>query len=302
MRDIRAFQKYLPQRIAFAVGNLPHEVLKTASEIRLRYRGAASVTAGKRNLPFDSSGRVCGQKEAVSATQSELAECVSLLARGSMYTVSEFLPFGYLPLQEGGRAGVCGKGLTKNGELTGFLEVTSVDLRLHKNVVDFAAPLIKEFCSRGPVGTVVISPPGMGKTTFLRSAALLLARGVGIRPYRVGVADEREELMAGMTELGLMDVLSGVKKSRALEILTRTMSPQVLICDELNHEDALAVSLAQNTGVALIASAHASGVDDLKHRRGLWDMVCSGAFRLAVTLTERDGEFCCSICDTDVLK
>lgn len=274
---------------------------KSATEIRLRLGGAVSVTVGTKNLAFDPAGRICRQSEAISATGSELSECVSLLAHGSLYTVSEFLPLGYVPLKEGGRAGVCGRALTKNGAVVGFSEITSVSLRLHRNVADFAAPLIKEFSKRGPVGTVVISPPGMGKTTFLRSAALLLARGEGTKPLRVGVADEREEILAGITETGFLDVLSGMKKSRALELLTRTMSPQVLICDELNHEDAEAVSLACNTGVALIASAHAGSIDDLRHRPGLWELVRSGAFRLAVTLWAKDDRRLCDITETEVL-
>ena len=276
---------YLPPRIALAVNGLPENILKNADEIRLRKDAAASVTCGKKNFTFDKYGDICGLDKAVCASANELAECFSRLSDGSLYTCDKAIAKGYIPIPGGGRAGICGKAEVRKGVLTGFSEIYSVDLRIHRFIRDSATALIREYAADKVRGTVVVSPPAGGKTTFLRSAAFLLANGIGIDPLRVCVCDEREEIMAGMPpQRGLADVIYGAPKAEAMSIFTRTMAPQLLICDEISAEDCKAVLEAQNCGVPLLASAHGQGLDGLMKRPFMKELIGSGVFELCVTL------------------
>lgn len=282
--------RYLPFRISKAVMSLPSGILSNANEIRLRSGGALTVTSGGKNIPVSSNGRPCRLSEAVRTTKSEIEECVALITQGSLYRYDDCVSQGFVPLPEGGRAGICGKALVRDGRIIGFSEILSVNLRIHRSVNSFAEPLIRQFGRNGISGAIVISPPGVGKTTFLRSAAFLLATGDGTDCHRVGIADEREELTAGLDCIGMTDIITGVKKERAIEMLVRTMSPEVIICDEISPSEEAGVMAALNTGVSVIASAHATDLQMLMARKGMRDMLLSGAFKTAVELgADKDG-------------
>jgi stage III sporulation protein AA len=155
--------------------------------------------------------------------------------------------------------------------------------------------LIKYYAREGLCGTLVYSPPAMGKTTFLRSAAYLLAEGRNIRPYRVGIVDERCEIYIRGIADGLIDVVTNCPKAYAIELLCRTMSPEVIICDEIGSGEQDAVINAQNTGVHLIASAHGDSIAGLRRRPFINKMLEAGLFDTAVKLNADEDGFHCDI-------
>lgn len=290
--------RYLPIRISQAVHLLPNNIFESVNEIRLRKNAPISLTAGNNNLFLDESGRLCNMRKAMRITDSELEECVSKLTNGSFYTCDRFVAEGFIPLAEGGRAGVCGRAKTENGKITGFAEIYSINLRLHRFLPRAAEQLINEFSENGIQGTLVCSPPALGKTTFLRSAIYLLATGQGISPQRIGVADQRLELSAGIADLGIADIISGAPKGDAISLLTRTMAPQIIVCDEIGVDECDAVIEAQNTGVYLIASAHCKSPKELQKRGRLKALLDSGIFPLCAVLGY-DGNHTCTIAKTE---
>lgn len=291
--------KYLPLRISCAVHLLPQEILLAANEIRIRKHAPVSVTVGNKNLLFDENGSPCHISRALRATDAELNECLSKLTNGSLYTCDEFVASGFIPLAEGGRAGVCGRANLRGGKMQGFAEIYSVNLRLHRFLPDAALPLANEFARRGVCGTIVCSPPALGKTTFLRSIAYLLSTGRAGECRRVGIADERCEISVGIANQGLTEIITGAPKVEAISILTRTMSPEVIICDELSATEADAVLESQNTGVALIASAHCIDPSGLKRRGRMKQLLENGVFPLCVMLGY-DGRYTCTVAETEV--
>lgn len=298
VNSIDVLFKYLPLRISRAVHSLPSEIFGSVNEIRLRKNAPVSLTVGTKNILFDESGHVCGINSAIYATECELTECISKLTGGSLYTCDEYISQGFIPLAEGGRAGVCGRVAIRSGKMSGFAEIYSVNLRLHRFVPEFATPLITEYRTKGLCGALVCSPPALGKTTFLRSAAYMLSAGKGIAPKRVALADERAELAAGINKAGLLDVISGVHKSEAINLLTRTMAPEVIVCDEIGANEVDTLLEAQNTGVCLIASAHCNTPKDLLKRGRMKKLLESGIFPLCVLLGQ-NGTFGCEIAETE---
>lgn len=276
--------RYLPIRISRAIHSLPPEILDRLNEIRLRKNAPLSVTVEQKNVFLDENGTPCHVTRAIRASENEMQEAVSRLTGGSLYSYGEYISRGFIPIPEGGRAGVCGKAVTEGNKIIGFSEITSIDLRLHRFVPDFAIPLVEEYRKNGIRGTIVCSPPALGKTTFLRSVAYLLSSGKGMRPKRVAIADERSEISVGIEKLGTVDILSGAPKAEAINILTRSMAPEIIICDEISASESDSVTEAQNTGVHLIASAHCETPAELYRRGRLGSMLDSGIFPLSVIL------------------
>ncbi len=283
--------RYLPFRVSSALRLLPKEVSEKLTEIRLRKRSPVSITVGMKNLFFREDGVVCRPERGIHLSDTELEECIGRLTENSLYTCDEYLAQGFIPIPEGGRAGICGRMNYRNGKICGFAEITSVNIRLHRFLPDVAGALISEFKTNGLVGTLVCAPPALGKTTFLRSSAYLLANGRGISPKRIGIADEREELSAGLPKSGLTDIISGIPKSQAITMLTRTMSPEAIICDEIAPKDVEAVVEAQNTGVSLLASAHCKTPKELLNRGSMKKLIEYNIFPLCVVLEYKDGYF-----------
>ncbi len=290
--------KYLPLRISRAVHLLPENIFDSISEIRMRKNAPITVTSAGKNIFFDADGRVCNINKGIKATEEEMAEFISNLTCGSLYTCDEYLSQGFIPLPDGGRAGICGRMNYFEGTPIGFSEIYSVNLRIPRFIPEFAMPLIREFNKNGITGTIVCSPPGLGKTTFLKSIAFLLANGKGIDTKRVAIADERCELSSGIPLTGAMDILSGIPKAQGITMLTRTMSPEIIICDEISPDDTQPLLEAQNTGVCLIASAHCKTPRELMKRGKMKLILESGIFPLCVNLDE-NGSFTFNITKTE---
>lgn len=272
---------YVPARLQELVMRLPEEMLETVTEIRLRADGPFTVTAGGRNVFLDINGKACELKNAVICSRKDVSDCICLMTKGSMYSYGETIKRGYIPLADGSRAGISGRAISSQSGIESVPEITSINIRLKRDVNTFAARLIDWYSHYGICGTLVFSPPAAGKTTFLRSVAYLLATGTMCRPTRVGIADERGELLIPG---GITDTLSGCSKADAIEILYRTMSPEVIVCDEIGAEESDKVINAQNTGVSLIASSHADSLDSLFRRPFMKSMIDHGVFSLFVKL------------------
>ena len=272
---------YLPMRLLTCVQALPSDLQAQITEVRLRVEKPFSVTAYGRNILLDARGAPTDMHRAVRVTRTELEDMLSRLTEGSRYAYEEQMARGFLTLRDGCRAGIAGEMLPHPTLPNVFLfgNVTSINLRISRTVPDFAHALVTRL-KKEPTGVLVVSPPAGGKTTFLRSAAHLLASG--IRPFRVGIADERHELAVSD---GLCDRICGCPKAVAVELLTRTMSPEFLICDEIGVGEETALLAAQNTGVHLIASAHGGSVEQALRRPCVRTLYEAGVFGLFVLLS-----------------
>lgn len=193
--------------------------------------------------------------------------------------------------------GLCGTVVKKDGKIVTLRELSSLSIRVARSVTGLAGPLLPQLTRDGRLlSTLILAPPGAGKTTLLRDLVRALSDGEGCAPHRAAVADERGEVAAlwrGEPQLYVgrhTDVLDGCSKGEGLSILIRGMNPQAAAVDELGGgEDVRAVAEAAGCGVAVLATAHGTGLDDLRRRPVCRELLSAGVFRRLVVLERRDG-------------
>ena len=228
-------------------------------EIRLRRGRRASLTLSGRNLMLDTI-----------LDGAEIDGTLTGMCSGSLYAYSDTINRGYISLPGGVRVGVCGRANCEGERMIGVHEISSLVIRIpHKasRVGEPICELLREF--HRTRGVLIYSPPGVGKTTLLRGVISLLASGE--RPLRTAVVDTRGELTFSVGGGDLcVDVLSGYPRALGIEIATRTLSAEVIVCDEIgDYTEAMALVSSHNCGVPLIASAHAGSIDELLRRTGI---------------------------------
>ena len=227
----------------------------------------------------------------VRITRAHIDEALEIASRSSLYARKNSIAEGFLTIEGGHRIGICGTGVIKDGQVDFLKDISSLNYRLSCEYRGAADMLLKRvMTASGVLNTLIISPPGAGKTTMLRDLARSLSHG-GVK---VGIVDERSEIAAmcgGVSpfDLGdLTDVLDGVKKSDGMTMMLRSMAPDVIITDEIGRpEDITAMKAAINSGVKIITSIHGSGVEQVQRRAELSE--CLGFFELFCTLSRREG-------------
>ena len=240
---------YLPKRLRDAVIRTAALWHQPISEIRLRSGRALSVTLGCGNV-------LCG----VTCTAEEVTETAANLCRGSLYAHTEELREGLIAAANGIRAGIAGQAVYENGRITALRDFTALSIRIPHRIEGVGEPLASAI--RAGKSTLVYGAPGSGKTTLLREAIPLLSSGS--TPLRVAVIDTRLELAAGIPEAVTADVFGGWQRMDGILAAVRTLSPEVIVCDEISGSgDAAAVRAARNAGVTVAASVHGRSENDL---------------------------------------
>ena len=206
------------------------------------------------------------------------------LSEHSLYARGEEMRHGYVTLRGGHRMGLCGR-MTTGADGRSLKDAASLCIRIAcqwPGAADDLMPLCLD--GQRPQSLLLIGPPGSGKTTLLRDLARQLASGASV--VQTAIVDERGEIAAcvrGVPQLDVgssTDVLDRCPKAEAIPMLVRAMNPHVIITDELGGtEDADAVEEMLRCGVAVIASAHASCLEEARERKGVGRLLKSGAFR-----------------------
>ena len=216
----------------------------------------------------------------VILTDGQIGEILHAMCGGSLYAYADTIRQGYLTMDGGIRVGVCGSAAIEGARVIGVSAVTGLVIRLPHTVTVDIEPLTQRIYASGrPRGTLIFSPPGVGKTTILRALARDAASPARGRMQTV-VIDTREELKYGLEGVDLtLHILSRYPRELGIEIAVRTLGAELILCDEIgSRADAEAILSAANSGVPLIASAHAASLEELLARPPLYTLHRAGVF------------------------
>ena len=256
--------KYLPEK---ARRMLTFKNIGDAEEIRLR-KGLPLVVVFSDKSYFLSNDATFTDNinNAVIISGDDINEALELIVKSSLYTAENSLKQGFVTVEGGNRIGISGSAVVSNSKITSIRNISGLNYRIAKEIFGSSDKIIDKIYHNNTIqNTLIISPPCCGKTTILRD----IARNLSNKGLKVSIADERNEISALSSgylgfDLGYSaDVLEGVPKKDSFRILIRSMSPDVIITDELGgDEDYHSVKKAIYSGVSVIATVHADSREE----------------------------------------
>lgn len=284
-----------------ALQSLDPGVAVRLEEVRLRLGRPLAVGSDGRELFVCADGQLTSDPgRAYRLTRDDLEATLQLLFRGSLYAVEDQLSQGYVTVAGGHRVGFCGRAVVEGGRIARLVDISSLSFRVCREVWGAADPIMP-FLVKGDAvrGALILSAPLGGKTTVLRDAVRQLSDGVpalGFPGAKVCLVDERSEVAGSWNGepqryVGLRtDVLDAAPKAAGMMMAVRAMSPRVVATDELGGAaDVAAVEEALHAGVEVLATAHASSLEEARLRPHLGALLDRGVFPRVILLSRRLG-------------
>ncbi len=276
---------------------------ETLEEIRIRKGLPLCLVLSSGDVFLSPAGMEVTPQESFRPDDSEVQRTFALFTDCSSYAMETELATGYVTLPGGHRVGLVGRMSAFSSEKYVLREVYGFNIRIARHVKGVSEKVLPRILTgdpeKRPRSTLIVSPPRAGKTTMLRDLSRVLSEGrseMKLRPCHVGVVDERSEIAAcyeGVPQHDLgprVDVLDRCPKDMGMMMLIRSMSPDVVVTDEIGGDaDAKACAEACSAGVAILASAHARDIEDLARRPYSSWLINKGYFEVFVVLSRRNG-------------
>lgn len=279
---------FLPKNIADLISQIPPKEKEELEEIRIRI-----------NRPMEITLKGAPRFLSYIIQPEDAFHLLNKISHFSIYTLEEELKRGYITVSGGHRIGLAGKVILEEGKVKAIRDISSFNIRIAREKVGIAGPIIPYIFQGGWMHTMVIGPPQTGKTTLLRDIARMISSGVpkrGIQACKVGIVDERSEIAGcvnGIPQLTFgnrLDVLDGCPKAEGMMMMIRSMSPDVLIVDEIGRkEDAEAIQEAVHAGIKLIMTTHGTSIEEIRNRPSLKHILAERIFQRFVVLSRKDG-------------
>ena len=276
---------------------LNEEVIENMQEIRLRIGQPVLIILGNKEYGITKTG-LCKIDKSYIVQDKDMEAAIRIISGFSIYALEDELKQGYITIEGGHRVGIVGRAVIENGHIKTLRNISAMNIRIAHQVIGCSKEVLPYMISKERVyHTLIVSPPKCGKTTLLRDIVRSLSNGFsGYGPYTVGVVDERSEIAAcylGVPQNDIgprTDVLDGCPKVEGMRILLRSMSPDILVVDEIGkREDILAIEEVLGAGISVVSTVHGNGIDDCLKKPLLSEMIREKLFERIIVLSSKRG-------------
>lgn len=260
-------------------------------EIRLRIgKPLLCYYRGREHMIMQEHG------QPVIVSHEDIQEMLDYVSHYSLYAYEGDMRQGFITIRGGHRVGLTGQVIMEGGRVKNLRNISSVNLRISHEQTGCGAKVFPYITKGHSVyHTLILSPPGCGKTTLLRDLIRQISEGTHrMKGMSVGVVDERSEIGGcykgvPQNQLGMRtDILDGCPKAEGMLMLIRSMNPKVIAVDEIGlEEDVHAIAYAMHCGCKLLATAHAESLAELQEKPLLKEMLEQEQFERYVVLTNR---------------
>ena len=274
---------------------------ESLQEIRLRANRPIFVLSDQGEQMLGPDGRYTKEESrAVVAGEKEIGDILQHVCHYSLYAFEDELRQGFVTVAGGHRVGIAGRVVLEGEKIRTIKHISCLNIRVSHQIKGVAAPVLPQLYLEGKIlNTLIISPPGCGKTTLLRDLVRQVSDGNSYgRGLSVGIVDERSEIAGcfqGMPQNDVgkrTDVLDGCPKEQGMMILLRAMSPSVIAVDEIgSKKDIEAIHMASRCGCNILATIHGEGIEDVSGRDGMGKLMEEGLFERILILTKKQGKF-----------
>ena len=262
------------------------------NEIRIRAGKPITYLCNTKSYFLGQNGATNSPNQALYGSYSLIEDIVFRASNFSIYAVNEQLKQGFIMVDGGIRIGVCGD-VVFDGEVKTIKNFSSICIRVPHMIKNVSLPIFKHILNDGDINnTLIISPPGAGKTTMLRD--LIYQFSNHNYPYNIFIADERGEITGGINNslnLGnFYDKITFLNKKATILMGIRSMSPDILITDELGTKDDFeSIEYASNCGISLICTIHAKDLNEVKNKPEFKAIMDKEVFKRFVILSKNNG-------------
>ena len=272
-------------------------------EIRLRTNKPLIVNGDLKDYFYNDRENHLdlNSKNAYIVTKEDIEDTFQIICKYSIHSFIDDIKKGFITLRGGHRIGIVGKVIVENGQVKNIKHISSLNIRISREVRGCSKKVLGHIIkNKNQINnTIIISPPQCGKTTLLRDIVRNLSDGnksYNFNGVKVALIDERNEISGsylGVSQLNVgirTDVLETCPKDLGIIMVLRSMSPNIIVTDEIGNErEVKALYTALNGGVSLITTVHGDSIEDVKNRKELKNLLDGDLFRKVIVLSSKKG-------------
>ncbi len=282
MDRLKIIAEYMPLNIRNAIYKLSDFDRNSVQEIRIRVNQTVHLTIRGKEFALSENGNLSDNlKNGINVDLSTINEIFNSLCHHSLHSFEKSIQNGYITADGGCRIGIGGVANSDNNDILSMQHICSLNIRIAKEIYNSSMELYNNiYLKNENVNLLITGKVNSGKTTLLRDLCRILSS-----KYRISLIDERNEISSvfngfPQNDVGEMtDILCQYPRHKGMEIALRTLSPQIIVCDEISSfKDSNAIEDIYGNGINIVASTHANNIEELKNKTFLKNILDKNIF------------------------